>query len=304
MGAAPNSEDIMLALATADLSLTLAPETGGAITRWTRDEMPLLRPVADPDLGAQRGVAVASYPLVPFCNRIAWGCFQFGGADFCLERNFGDHPHPLHGNGWMHPWRVEQRAADWAILSFDHAPPRDPAGEWPFSYRAEQVFHLDAGGLTVTLTLENRDVRPMPGGIGLHPFVARDPETELSFVADAVWRNGPDALPETRLPVGGHWDFSIPRRIGDAAIDECYAGWHGAARIWWPERGYGLAITAGEPFGHLQLYAPPGRDYLGIEPVSHMTDAINRPSVPGNGLRVLAPGERLAGTVRFSLLTA
>ena len=296
------SGDVMLELAAAGLRLVLAPETGGAITRWTRGDWPLLRPVADPNLGAQRGVAVAAYPLVPFCNRIAWGRFRFGGADFHLDRNFGDHPHTLHGNGWMRPWRVERAAADEAVLRLDHALPRDPAGEWPFRYRAEQAFRLDADGLTVTLTLENRDERPMPGGIGLHPFVARGPATELGFVADAVWRNGPDALPEACLPVGGHWNFSVPRQIGDTAIDECYAGWHGAARVWWPERGFGLAITAGAPFGHLQLYVPPGRDYMGIEPVSHMTDAVNRLEVPGNGLRVLAPGERLAGAVRFGLI--
>ena len=29
-------------------------------------------------------------------------------------------------------------------------------------------------------------------------------------------------------------------------------------------------------FGHLIVYTPPGEDFFCVEPVSHMTDAINR----------------------------
>ncbi|CCD01316.1 protein of unknown function (plasmid) [Azospirillum baldaniorum] len=48
---------------------------------------------------------------------------------------------------------------------------------------------------------------------------------------------------------------------------------------------------------------PPGEDYLCVEPVSHMTDAVNHPEQPDTGLRRLEPGEELSGTMRLRLET-
>jgi aldose 1-epimerase len=70
----------------------------------------------------------------------------------------------------------------------------------------------------------------------------------------------------------------------------------------WPESGVVLTIDSGPPFDHIQLYTPPGHSYFGLEPVSNMPDAINRmAAVSDNGLRVLAPGETLSGTIRFNV---
>ena len=51
------------------------------------------------------------------------------------------------------------------------------------------------------------------------------------------------------------------------------------------------------------VYTPPGRGYFCVEPVTHMTDAINRMDVAGHGLRVLAPGETLQVLVIFRIET-
>ena len=49
---------------------------------------------------------------------------------------------------------------------------------------------------------------------------------------------------------------------------------------------------------HLQVYTPAGRDFLGLEPVSNMPDAVNRMDIEADqGLVVLAPGEVLHATV-------
>lgn len=289
-------------LVAGPLRLTLAPETGGAIASWQRDGIELLRPVADPALRAQHGRAVAGYPLVPFSNRIAWGRFRFGGETFHLARNFDHHPHTIHGNGWMRPWTVAAAAASAARLTFDHDPPRDPSSEWPYRYHAEQAFDLDPLGLMVTITVENRDSRDMPAGLGLHPYIPRPPGTRLAFGAAAVWRSGPDALPEARLPVDGHWDYRHERPVEGPKIDDCYAGWDGTVRVVWPMQRLALEISAGDPFHHLVVYTPEGKDYMGIEPVSNMTDAINRLSEPDNGLRILRPGESLSGRIRLAAI--
>ena len=57
------------------------------------DGVDLLRRAPD---GADDPLAMASFPLVPYANRIAQGRFAFDGADHQLPRNFGDHPHSIH----------------------------------------------------------------------------------------------------------------------------------------------------------------------------------------------------------------
>jgi aldose 1-epimerase len=66
-----------------------------------------------------------------------------------------------------------------------------------------------------------------------------------------------------------------------------------------------LSIEAGGLFRNLVVYTPPGQDFFCVEPVSHMTNAINRlASMRGHGLRSLAPGETLQGEVAFRLAIA
>jgi aldose 1-epimerase len=52
------------------------------------------------------------------------------------------------------------------------------------------------------------------------------------------------------------------------------------------------------------IYVPPGQDFFCIEPVSHVNDGFNllERGVDGTGVRVLARGRRLAGTIRLRIV--
>ena len=291
----------MITLTAGALTVTLDPDTGGAVASFTRDGRAILRPVVDPNLVAQHGRAVAAYPLVPFSNRVGYGRFAWDGQHQELARNFAGEPHTIHGNGWMRPWTVQAATAHEARLSLRHNPPDDPASEWPFRYRAEQLFRLDEASLEVTIGITNESDHSMPTGIGLHPYVARGPGTTLQFGAEAVWKSGADALPEARVPVTGHWDYRVMRPIDERKVDDCYAGWDGAVKITWPEHGETLTILAPSALRHLVLYTPQGRDYFGIEPVSNMTDAVNHPETADNGIVDLPRDGHLEATIRFAL---
>lgn len=295
-------EVTMIELKAGDLSLTIAPDIGGAIAAFTFRGVELLRPVADPRLRAQHGQAVAAYPLLPYANRIANGRFSLDGHDYQLDRNFGDETGSIHGNGWMRRWQVAGAAINEARLTLDHHPPRDPPGEWPFAFRSEQHFALARDSLRLMLTIENTDARTWPAGIGLHPYVARTPETTLRFEADTLWVNGPDGLPDRRVAAQAATEFSEGRLLQSGDIDCCYAGWGGLAAMAMPEAGITLIISAEPPLDHLQIYAPAGQNFLGVEPVSNMPDAINRIETDADhGLRSLAPGETLTATVEIGV---
>ena len=287
-----------LELTAGDLRLVLDPDTGGAIAAFTCRGIELLRPVADARLGAQLGRAVAGYPLMPFANRVRGGRFGFGGRSWQLDRNFGDDPNTIHGNAWMHPWTVTHADARSAHIRLVFVPDGDLARQWPFAYEAEQRFELAEDGLRISLRLRNTDTRDFPAGIGLHPYVARTEQTTLRFEADSVWTTGADGLPAEREAVHGRWEFDTARTLGAEQIDSCYAGWGGTAVVTRPEDGLSVAVSAAVPLDHLQLYTPAGRDFIGLEPVSNMPDAINRmDDVADQGMVVLKPGDVLGGWV-------
>ncbi len=285
-------------LQAGDLRLILDPETGGAIAAFTWRDVAVLRAVTDPRLAAQRGRAVAAYPLIPFANRVGGGRFSFAGQAYQLARNFGDDSNTIHGNAWMHAWTVASSDATRAHLTLDFAPAADLAAQWPFAYSAEQTFELSADGLHIKMSVRNTDTRAFPAGIGLHPYVARAPDTSLRFEADTFWTTGPNGLPLAREAVHGALEFDTGRMLGNTEIDTCYAGWGGEAVVTQPERGMMLTLSAGPPTDHLQLYTPAGRDFIGLEPVSNMPDALGRmDDVADGGLVVLQPGRVLAAEI-------
>ncbi|CAH2602163.1 Aldose 1-epimerase [Rhodovastum atsumiense] len=284
------------ALARGRMRVELAPRTGGALAAVEYGGIPLLRPWnGEPSV---RRMAV--YPLLPYSNRIAEGRFRFAGTEHVLRRNFGDHPHPLHGLGWQREWAFVPRGTHAASMTLGHRPDGEAAADWPFAFDAEQTVELTDRTVTLTLAFRNADTRPAPVGLGWHPFFPRHDGAVLRFHADAVWRNDARMLPVERGTVPPAWDFSAGRPVENPGLDNCFAGFTGTATLSWPARRLAVTMTADATLGHLVVMTPPPpADFFAVEPVMNANDAINRPDPAAHGLRVLAPGESLR--VRMTL---
>lgn len=283
----------MISISRGDYSLDALPELGGALSALRFRGIDILRATAPQ---AADPLETAAFPLMPFANRIAHGTFEIDGATVRLKKNAPGQAHPLHGEGWRRPWRVEARQPERMALSLEHR-----AGEWPWHYAARQEFSLDEAGLEVVLSVENRSERPMPVGLGWHPYFCLSPRLRLRAHVEGVWLTDEECLP-TQHAKGGHFgDWSRGGRLPNALIDHCYSGWNGTAEIEWPEEMLCLRLGASQPLRWLHLYAPPGEDFFCIEPVSHMPDALNRPEPREvTGRKTLAPGETLAARVRLT----
>jgi aldose 1-epimerase len=262
----------------------------------------MMRPATAADIASGDPARLASFPLLPFSNRIAHGRFTWAGRDYQLPIGIGEPNHAHHGLGWRRPWIVAETAASAALLRLDYAPVGDGRPEWPFAFRAEQRFTLGHDMLTLALCLENRASETAPVGLGHHPYFLCDATTWLAFRARAVWENGALMLPVRRTAVPEAWDHSAGRPLDGPTIDNCFAGWDGRARIEWPDRGVALDIAADPPPGHLVVYAPQAADFLAVEPVSHMNDALNHQGVDGHGMIALPAGATLATTTRLRRL--
>jgi aldose 1-epimerase len=282
----------LLSLRTGRLAVELAPVAGGSIKRFTVDGNDVLRPMTEADVASRKGNNAAAYPLVPFSNRIRGGQLVFEGEVFHLERNWPGVNHPMHGDGWARAWQVETSDARSAEIAYLHERAGEQGG-WPFRYRARQSYRLEDDRLTVRMALENLEDRPVPAGLGLHPFFVRDGETELACRCQAAWTADAEVLPIERIAVPPHWDFAASRKVDGIALDNCFDGWDGHATITWPSRRLKLALEASQPFRHLVIYVPPGRDFFCVEPVSHANGLV--------GLSPVGPGATLAGEIVFRI---
>ena len=284
----------MIRLSRGGFALDLLPEIGGGIARLTLDGVDVLRPAP---AGAASPLDLASFPLVPFANRIAYGRFEFGGQEVRLAPNMGAHPHALHGQGWLAPWRVEACEAARTVLVFDHA-----GGEWPWAYRARQDIALTEAGLSLGLSVTNLSDAPMPAGLGFHPYFPGRAEARLTAALDGVWDVDADCLAtgwQAGLSFGDWRAGAAVAQLG--LIDHCHTGWDGRARIDLPQQGLVLRLNASRELSWLHLYSPPGEEFFCVEPVSHRPDALNASNPAKEGVRTLAPGAALAAQMRLNV---
>ena len=285
-------------LSAGNLRLSLSPCVGGSISafEWQSSNSP--RPIMRQcHKGLERVLDAASFPLVPYVNRIRGGEFVFRGRKVRLAPNMVGDPSPLHGQGWLGSWKVvsaDERAAE---LSFHHS-----AGEWPWSYEARQKFTLDEAGFSVTLSCRSDDPLPMPCGLGQHPYFQCGPKTRIDARVTHAWTIDENVLPVEKVPTEGRYDLS-DRLVCGQDLDNGFGGWTGRARITDPEWPYEILQTSADA-RFFQLYSPPTGGIFVAEPVSHANAALNAPENQWDefGIRVLGPGEEMSLRMRIDVI--
>jgi aldose 1-epimerase len=279
---------------------SIAPGIGGSITHFHWGDGPRrhdwLRPATAADLAARTADRLASFPLVPFSNRVRAGRFTFGGHAVALPLNVWPQPHAEHGHGWQAAWSVVAHAANGLTLEYDH-----PADPWPFPYRARQEFLLTGDELRLTLSIENRGRETMPVGLGFHPYFPRTAECRLSARVDAMWATDTEVMPTALVDADPRLRHEDGLPIAGTVLDNAFTGWRRQATIFWPETRARLRLDASPPLGFLVVYSPAGEDFFCAEPVSHCTDAFNLAAQgrADTGMLTLQPGANLSATVRF-----
>jgi aldose 1-epimerase len=238
---------------------------------------------------------MASFPLVPFGNRVEHNAMTVGGQDYRFAPNSSD-PLYLHGDGWLAEWKIEEAAEDHLEMSFQKA----ADDRSPYAYLAQQTINVAGNEMSLVLSVENRGDEPLPFGLGQHPFFPRTPGTTLKASARAFWTEREGHLPDQRQNIPSELDFRdgllLPRRW----INNAFEGWNGKASIDWPEFGMRLSVEADPLFNVGMIYMPRDRtDFFCFEPMSHLPNGHCLSDF--GGLRLLACGERMTGEMRFRL---
>ncbi len=237
----------------------LCLESGGVVLSLQRHGKDVLRPARSLEAIRFDPREAAHYPCVPWFNRLQGG-FTFEGQFYALDPIL-DPKAALHGEGWIHGWRMIALDHAHAVIQFRY----EPLGplRFPFAFTAEQSIDLRNEAARLSIRVRNDHAGAAPLGLGLHPFFIRRPETRVTF--------------ESRDS-----DFAAGCALPANTIDQSFPGFCGAARI--EDESMNLTLRSDAPVLH--VFAPAGEDFFCLEPVSHEAGAF--------GDRVLAPGETLS----------
>ncbi len=293
--------------------LGVLPGTGGSLAfgrvlvdgRW----LDLLRPARPTVYGAPE--KCASFPLVPWSNRIRDGVLRFRGRTWTLAHNAADGT-AMHGAVASYTWRVVDRTAARVELELDT---RDLVGvNFPWRFRSRLVYELDGTDLRVTTTVENVDAEPFPAGFGHHPYFQRRLTPAAFTTPSSVAADGsdegdaPTPTPSTSagassgtLPgsdavlhvpadrgyalesamavtsagvVRARADYREPRPLGTAFVDDVLTGLRPGEPVRWtyPDHGVEVRLGMDDVYSHLVVYLPRRRTHFAVEPVTNVND--------------------------------
>lgn len=276
----------------------LHPRIGGSIGCWTADGQQMFRAASAARVAARDPFGMASFPLVPYSNRIEQGKFVWNGSQVALAHNFPPEPHSIHGVGFETPWRCAERTQNSALLTLLH----EPDSGWPWPFEARQRITLADRELILELYAVNSATHPAPLAFGHHPYFPLG-GAHLTFRAHGVWLKGDDGLPREPAAPTGRFDFSRSAPVERADIDHCFTGWSGPARIAWPGRPLALEISGSPELSAAVVYVCSSAADFCFEPVPHINNALNlrgqKPAMP-----TVAPGGIFSASIRFRAVTA
>jgi galactose mutarotase-like enzyme len=273
--------------------------------------------------------------LLPFANRIRGNLAPDGktitatvaGKVVTLPANWsgnnaGAEKHAIHGlmrRSQFEKVLTRNGTQDSAVNATLHAGNFDE--HWLSDTDVEVEATLSHDAFDMTVTAKNVGSRPLPMGIGWHPYFVlpgHDRETvRLHLPSDmrAIMNNYDDSFTTgQRVPVKGTpYDFSSPegRALGTQYLDDNYSNLNYSANgstvseIVDPAVNYGLRlITLSPKIRSIQVYAPLNKNFVAIEPQFNLPDPYNRNW--GNvdtGMVLLQPGQSVSWHVRLELFT-
>ena len=294
----PSETGPLVTLEHGPYALTVAPGFGARMVSFRHAGRDLLRPTPDSVLAKPVVYGFAGFPLMPYSGPLFGPGFSFAGVSYILDRTVREEPSATHGDSWIVPFEIRHRASDVLDLEMTHEP---GPGSFPFRYRGEIRYSLSENGLSVLLRVRSRDHRPMPAGLGIHPYFPKLPGTRLRFASIGVWpADAPEAVTLGCQPLSEGLDFGKGPDVAEMVVDRLYEGWDGRAELTAPD-GFRTGIEADGVLDKMQIYSAWDYPYVCVEPVSNANDGFNRMAagVPSHGVRVLDPGRAIEGTVRI-----
>lgn len=248
--------------------------------------------------------------LYPWANRLAGFDYSAAGRSVRVPRDLArvrvdQNGLPIHGvlAGLME-WELEPAddrgrspEALAARLSWSEERP-EPFDVFPFRHELRYKAALRGGSLEIELTVDACGEDPVPLTFGFHPYLSPPGATRERLLVELPPMRSL-ALDAQQIPIApgqalAPQRFELDEREFDDGFDQVSEPAHFSVA----GAGRRIELTFREGYPYAQVYAPRAGQFICFEPMTAPTNALRS----GDGLRVLAPGERF--TAGFSIAVA
>jgi galactose mutarotase-like enzyme len=280
------------------------------------------------DFNGNKAFSFGGAILAPFANRIRGRALpdrreietEVDGHTVRLPRNWGGkapgaEQYAMHGLILDAAVPFEQPSSERVVGRLAAG---DFGGRWPGRAELDIAWSLAGGALQLTVDVRNVGDRPLPFGVGWHPYFAlpsgdrRQARLRLAAARRTEVDNYDEVLPTGRLlaTAGGPYDFGGPEGapLGETYLDDCFTdlvreGGQAVVEVRDPAAGVGLRIASPTPqVKAVQVYAPPDKAFVVVEPQFNLADPYGAvwPAGADTGMACLQPRESLTYSVRTS----
>jgi aldose 1-epimerase len=259
----------------------------------------LLRRIEDLGAAAAKG-STAGIPLLhPWANRLAGTRYRAAGREVKLDPaspllHLDEHGLPMHGVPWaLLNWELSEATQDALVARLDWTT-SDLLAVFPFRHELEIAATIGTDGLMLETTLVAGTDGPVPVSFGFHPYFGLPelPRAEWRLELPVMQRL---VLDHRGIPTGEEEAFDgFDAQLGESTFDDCFALPGGSSlSLSGAGRRITLEFIAGFPYA--QIFAPKGKDYVALEPMTAPTNALTS----GKGLNIVEAGAEFRSAFRI-----
>ncbi len=232
--------------------------------------------------------------LIPFPNRIKNGSYVFEGNEYQLPINKPKENNAIHGFIWNRNFELEENNNSIALT---HRYNGDYSG-FPFPFSARFEYALAENSFSINIQVLNTGKTSMPLGIGWHPyFTLHKQADELQLQLPSCNHLEAD---ERLIPTGKRstfTEFQTLQNIESRKFDDAFECAENenfiVTKLRDPQTGATITLQQDAIFKYLQVYTPPERNSIALEPMTCPANAFNT----GEGLITLKSGEMFEGGI-------
>jgi galactose mutarotase-like enzyme len=284
-------------LTDGSLEATFVPEAGMICRSLTEAGEQLLELQEGIEAYEQRGSIFGIPLLYPWANRLSDWRYDAGGERVTLDRKSpllhrdGATGLPMHGvNGASLKWTVTDDDPVRVTAGFDFGAEPALMALFPFAHRLEYTAALDAGRLSIRLTVIPTADGPVPISFGFHPYVRLPGSDRREWrIALPVRRRA--LLDERQIPTGEHQPIGpgkLDGPLGERTFDDCFDELGSLPAAFEVADGRRrIAVEFIEGYDVAQVYAPEASQFMCFEPMTAPGNAL----ISRGGLRWAEPGE-------------
>lgn len=214
----------------------------------------------------------ASSILFPFANRIKDGKYTYNNQTFQLECNEENLNNALHGLVYNQLFQVADSkvATESASVTLTYENNKPFAG-FPYFFLLAVTYTLSEKGLELQLKVTNKDPKAFPFTLGWHPYFLSDDlyKSSLTFKSNKTIAFDERMITKKVVDDAVH----MPLEIKDQQLDNCYVLSDSKVVFKTPKYQMMIDSTASENF--FQMYTPPVKNAIALEPVTGVSDSFN-----------------------------